>query len=218
MSARGGRGARHAGGASQRRRRRGSVDDERSLDRGPGLRSRRVRVIYVAVEGESTEPGYLDYLNKEFGDGDKDRPPFRIQPIWQRNGMLPTATVAAARQHAEPEDEAWVLFDRDGTDRDADIQRAFQDAAEAKAEIGFSHPSFDLWLLLHFQPFSGAQSGSSKIVVEKLRSALGAEAFQDYDKRNDKSITSRRRDALRGRERAAVANARARGIVKTCGW
>lgn len=194
-------------------RRRGSADDARPLDRRPGTRSRAVRVLYVACEGESTEPDYLDYLTEEFGDGDGDRPPFRIQPVWRRNGMLPTEAVAAVRRYADT-DEAWVLFDRDGPDRDSDIRQALKDAAASKVEIGFSHPSFDLWLLLHFQSFAGAQSGSSKIVVEKLRSVRNAEAFRDYDNRNDKSVRGARRGALRGREKFAAANARA--LVDAC--
>src|SRR5262249_53925784 len=111
------RGGHHKGEGSMKRRRRGTAEDARPLDRSPGTRSRAVRVLYGACEGESTEPNYLDYLTEEFGDGDQDRPPFRIQPVWRRNGMLPTETVAAVRQYADT-DEAWVLFDRDGRDRD----------------------------------------------------------------------------------------------------
>jgi hypothetical protein len=147
------------------------------------------------------------------GDGEGGWPPFRIQPVAKKNGMLPTKTVEAVRRYADT-DEAWVVFDRDGDDRDEDIRRALEEAAASKIEVGFSHPSFDLWLLLHFQPFSGAQSGSSKIVIEKLRSAPGADAFKNYDKRNDKSVKGLRRDALRGREKAAATNAKA--LVATC--
>ncbi|MYY12707.1 hypothetical protein GT204_28400 [Streptomyces sp. SID4919] len=64
-------------------------------------------------------------------------------------------------------------------------------------------------MLLHFQPFTGAQNGSSKIVVEKLRGAPGAEAYRNDDRRNDKSVQGGRRDALRGREVKAAAIARA---------
>ncbi|MEV4577977.1 RloB domain-containing protein [Nonomuraea jabiensis] len=78
----------------------------------------------------------------------------------------------------------------------------------------FSHPSFDLWLLLHFQPFGGTQGGSSKLVIEKLRQAKGADAFKNYDKKNDKSIKGPRRDALKGREGNAVTHARS--LVVSC--
>jgi hypothetical protein len=136
-------------------------------------------VLYVACEGESTEPDYLQYLNEEFGDGDgANRQPFRIQPVYRKNNMSPLQAVEAVRDHAA-EDEAWALFDRD---EHHDIPQAMRTAAEHKIELGFSHPSFDLWLLLHFQPFSGTQSGSSRIVAEKLRKAKGAESFKNFGK------------------------------------
>lgn len=208
MSGRGGEQRR----GSARNRRRGTVDDDRPLERRPGSKDRGVRVVYVACEGEKSEVDYLNHLTKEFGDGEEGRPPFRIQPISKKNGYLPTETVASVRRYADT-DEAWVLFDRDGTDRDEDIRQALKEAAASKIEVGFSHPSFELWLLLHFQPFSGAQNGKSKIVVDKLRSAPGAAAFKDYDVRN-KSLKGGRRDALRGREKTAALNAKA--LVGTC--
>jgi hypothetical protein len=207
------RGGKHTDKGAVRRRRRGSMEEERPLHRDVGRRSRAERVVYVACEGESTERDYLVHLNEEFGAGDDDRQPFRIQPIWRKNGLLPTQAVAEARRYAET-DEAWALFDRDGKDRDPDIEAALKEAAAAKVEVGFSHPSFDLWVLLHFQPLSGAQSGSSKIVVDKLRSARDAKGFKDYDKRNDKSLKGARRDALTGRHKTAVDNAKA--LVGAC--
>lgn len=165
----------------------------------------------MACEGESTEPDYLQYLNEQFGDGDgRGRPPFRIQPVYRKNGMTPSVVVEAVREFAA-EDEAWALFDRD---QHHDVPRAVKAAAEARVEIAFSHPSFDLWLLLHFQPFGGAQSGSSRIVVEKLRQAKGTDAFKDYDKRNDKRVRGARREALTGRDGVAVAHAR--NLVASC--
>lgn len=194
-----------------RRRRRGDLEDERPLVRRPSPRSREVQVLYVACEGESTEPDYLQYLNEQFGNGDgQDRQPFRIQPVYRRNGLTPSEVVEEASK-AAGEDEAWALFDRDEWD---DIARAVRNAAESGVELAFSHPSFDLWLLLHFQTFGGAQSGSSKLVIEKLRHAKGADAFKDYDKRGDKSVKGPRRDALRGREGNAVAHARR--LVASC--
>lgn len=195
----------------ERRRRRGHPDDERGLERKSGTRSRAVRVLYVACEGESTEPDYLRYLNERFGEGDGQAgAPFRIQPVYRRNGMSPAETVAAVREFAA-EDEAWAVFDRDEHN---DIPQAVKQAARSGVELAFSHPSFDLWLLLHFQPFCGAQSGRSKIVVEKLRQVKETDAFKDYDKKNDKSLTGARRAALYGLEGRAVA--RAKKLVDAC--
>ncbi|WP_165959456.1 RloB family protein [Nonomuraea longispora] len=168
-------------------------------------------MLYVACEGESTEPDYLQYLNEQFGDGDgQGRQRFRIQPVYRRNGLMPSRVVEAART-AAGEDEAWALFDRDQWD---DIPQAVKHAAESRVEVAFSHPSFDLWLLLHFQAFGGEQGGGSKLVIEKLRQAKGADAFKNYDKRNDKSIKGARRDALKGREDKAVAHARS--LIASC--
>ncbi|WP_459801096.1 RloB family protein [Herbidospora sp. RD11066] len=167
-------------------------------------------VLYVACEGESTEPDYLHYLNEQFGEGDQNSQPFRIQPVYRRNGRTPCEVVAAVSEAAR-EDEAWALFDRDQWN---DIPQAIKDAADSRIELAFSHPSFDLWLLLHFQAFGGAQSGSSKVVVEKLRQAKEAEAFGDFDKKGDKSIKGARRNALKGREDQAVAHAR--NLVTSC--
>ncbi|WP_440071013.1 RloB family protein [Streptosporangium sp. OZ121] len=168
-------------------------------------------MLYVACEGESTEPDYLDYLNDQFGDGGgQGRQSFRIQLVPRRDGRTPSGIVEAVRKVAG-EDEAWALFDRD---RWNDIPQAVKAAAESRVELAFSHPSFDLWLLLHFQMFGGAQSGSGKIVVEKLRQARGADAFKDYGRKGEKSIKGARRDALKGREGKAVAHARS--LVASC--
>jgi hypothetical protein len=166
----------------------------------------------VACEGEITEPDYLQYLNDEFGDGDGDqREPFRIQPVYRKNHLSPFQAVEAADQHAG-EDEAWALFD---CDQHRDIPRAIEEASKRKVELGFSHPSFDLWLLLHFQAFSGAQSGSSGIVIDKLRKVKGVEAFRNFGKSGkNKDVKGARRDALRGREKEAIANARR--LVSMC--
>ncbi|WP_153808452.1 RloB family protein [Nocardia sp. SYP-A9097] len=187
------------------------MDDSRGLERRPG-RPRGGRVIYVACEGQKTEPEYLEYLTDTYGAGAADRPEFILHRVPTRRGLRPDQTVAAVEREAAA-DEAWVLFDRD-QHRESDIQQALRDAAEARVEVGFSHPSFELWFLLHFQAFSGAQHGSSDTVVDKLRNSRVTDAFRDYA-RHDKSVKSpARRNALRHREQDAVDHARA--LVNRC--
>ncbi|MCX4964960.1 RloB family protein [Streptomyces sp. NBC_00654] len=171
--------------------------------------TRAQRVLYVGCEGESTEPDYLNYLNERFGDGSvTGGRRFRIQPVYAKNGLTPARVVAQVQAKAE-EDEAWALFDRD---QHHDIPEALDLAAEQGTEVCFSHPSFDLWLLLHFQAFGGRRSGSSEHVVETLRQA--DPAFKNFDKRNDKSVKDGRRAALTKKESAAVSHAR--GLVAQC--
>lgn len=195
-----------------RRKRRGRMDDERPLQPPPmpePADSRAVRVLYVGCEGESTEPDYLAYLNERFGRGDgRGRRPFQIHPVCKNNGLIPSRVVAEVRSVAQ-EYETWALFDRD---RHHDIPQAYEAAAEAGTEVCFSHPSFDLWLLLHFQASGGAQSGHSTIVHDKLRKA--DPAYRRFDKGNDKSVKGVRRTALHDKEVAAVDNARS--LVSQC--
>lgn len=202
------------GATPKRKKRRGSKGDEQPLappPPPPPTESRAERVLYVGCEGESTEPDYLNLLNSAFGGGSgHEGQRFRIQPVYAKNGMTPAQAVASVRDTAK-EDEAWALFDRDDHH---DIPQALREAAEDSTEICFSHPSFDLWLLLHFQAFGGSQSGSSKLVVEKLRQAHPA--FKGFDKRNDKSIKDDRRAALSDPQKVKDAVSNAKSLVKRC--
>ncbi|KUF14970.1 RloB family protein [Streptomyces silvensis] len=168
----------------------------------------RERVVYVGCEGESTEPDYLRYLNGRFGNGENGNPPFRIIPVDEKDGLTPERVVARVSAKAGG-DEAWALFDRD---RHTRIHQAVADAAASGVELCFSHPSFDLWLLLHFQSFGGEQSGSSENLKRKLRKA--DTAFERFDRRDDKSVMGARAAALQGRVGTAIGHAR--GLLAQC--
>lgn len=191
-------------------RRRSNPHEERRIHRGPAPTWRGNRVFYVAVEGESTEPDYLAFLNHTFGS----RHQFLIHPLYRHNGMSPSRVVARAleqRSEIAPGDDRiqlWALFDRD---QHQDIPRAMRDARDGGVRVAFSHPSFDLWLLLHFTDASGQQGGSSRLVHQKLRRCPG---FETFDSHNDKSVTGRRAQALDGKHADAVT--RAKRLVGNC--
>lgn len=178
------------------RKRRGPGNGE-SIHPRPGA-SRAVRLFYVGVEGGVTEPDYLTHLNREFGDTHK----FHIHPISQSRGFKPREVVNRVIKYQGGSDHLWALFDRDEHEG---ILTAMKTAQEAGVNVAFSHPSFDLWLLLHFRDFSGAQAGSDKIVHEKLRQQQGFERFSDT---GDKSVTNARAIALTGNHHAAMKRAR----------
>ncbi|MFD7816185.1 RloB family protein [Streptomyces sp. NPDC059785] len=159
-------------------------------------------MLYVGCEGESTEPDYLKYLQNRFGNGEATGQPFLIHTVKKKNGLKPEEVVEAVKARAA-EDEAWALFDRD---QHTKIPQAVAEAAATGVEVCFSHPSFDLWLLLHFQPFGGAQSGSSELVHDKLRAAHPA--FKNFDKRNDKSVKGQREEALEDKADKAITHAK----------
>ena len=136
----------------------------KSLTARPPARRPR-RVIYVVAEGEVTEYDYCTALSNTFAEllGFRiDTPALHIR----RNGLKPlevanhALTVAAstgndqggsASSSASAISEIWALFDRD---QHHGIPEAFDKlTGHERIRIAFSHPSFDLWLLLHFAQY-----------------------------------------------------------------
>ncbi len=193
-------------------RRRGAPQEPRGVHRRPG-RDRSQREFYVVVEGEVTEPDYLAFLYTEFGEQGR----FVIQPIKRRNGLKPLEVVQLAidqlaevaqasggdQDIADGRVQVWALFDRD---QHPCVVQAFDAAKPTAVQVAFSHPSFDLWLLLHFQNMTSAEGGSNEIVQAKLRKA--DPAYARYARDGDKSVTGARAQALLGRETQAAKHAR----------
>jgi hypothetical protein len=183
-------------------RRRTRSDAERRLQRGPSPRRRGNRIFYVAVEGEKTEPDYLSFLNREYGDEHQ----FFIHPLTRNNGMTPSEVVGRAVQERRRSDDGadyWAMFDRD---QHTDITQAMRAARENGIKVAFSHPSFDLWLLLHFMMVRAQQRGSSQWIHEKLRQQPGFERFGATS--GDKGVQGERVVALAGRHEVAAGHAK----------
>lgn len=167
------------------------------------------RLFFVAAEGERTEYDYLAFLNDEFGAEHRfriDGPRLSIR----RNGLKPAEVVNEAVRAAETGDfdGVWALFDRD---QHAGISQAMRRAQEADVEVGFSHPAFELWLLLHFDAVPAGWRCTYPDVVGKLRRLP---EFADYGIRGDKSLTHRRARCLLTGQAAAVK--RAMALVDQC--
>ena len=154
----------------------------------PQDRRRGNRIFYTAAEGEGTEYDYLGHLNQFYG------PDLRFLIRWpnQRRGLSPSQVVDdAARVVGESGVEVWGLFDHDGR---PDIDQVCARAKRLRVKVALSHPSFELWLLLHFQDFSpAAQGGSNNVIMERLRAAHPAFA---YYRDGNKRIDARRFQAL----------------------
>lgn len=198
------------------RRRRRDPDAARPLRRpvqSYGDESRRV--VYVAAEGEKTERDYVALLNKTYGEREK----FVLKFHGARNGLRPTEVVDLVLESASaPADEKWALFDRDAQDnRDQDIPDAMRKAAEQGVQVALSHPSFELWLLLHFQQFTSQEGGVNDTVLRRLREHRDAKGFAEYDKASGdrgKGLDDQRGQSLLNREKDAVRNARK--LVSLC--
>ncbi|WP_431780914.1 RloB family protein [Streptomyces chumphonensis] len=171
----------------------------------------------MATEGEKTERDYLALLNTHYGEREGRK--FRLKHCNAGRGLRPTETVDhVIASSVSPDDEKWALFDRDSEDqRDDDIPEAMRKAAAAGVQVALSHPSFELWLLLHFQQFSSQEDGRTSTVLDRLRTHRDAKGFQDYDKQSGdrgKGLGGQRGESLVGKENVAVRNARK--LVSLC--
>jgi len=201
----------------------------RRRERAPGGSLRRPvtfygdqsrRVVYVASEGAKTEPAYLDLLNEAYGEKRPEGQKFYLHYCHpgHSDGLRPEEVVDQVVSEAGPGEEKWALFDRDTEDnRDDDIPRAMRKAHQNGVQVAFSHPSFELWLLLHFKNWTSQESGRSGKIVGELRRHKDAKGFEDYDKGSGdrgKGLGGRRGQSLLGREKTAIDNAR--GLIKQC--
>jgi hypothetical protein len=175
-------------------------------------RSKRQKILLAVCEGQ-TERSYLDRLNDRYAA----ELSFSVQlaPQYSRgqsyNGYKPHAAVATAvslRASAKTvKAELWAVFDRD-ENTPQEVYAAFRLARQNGIRIAFSHPCFELWLLLHFKNgVPGPQSGQRKPVQAELRRVPNWQEF-------GKIIEARHFKELTGRERHAAESATA--LVRSC--
>jgi hypothetical protein len=146
------------------------------------LGERRYRKLFViAVEGVKTEPQYFEFLNNLNSN------------IWiycvkgKRSSSPPQVLGRMTEYLREKElmesDEAWLVVDRDSWTEDQ--LQLLHNWTSTSNNYGFalSNPTFEYWLLLHFEDASGISNSSN--CLERLRRYL-----PDYDKGiNTRKIT-----------------------------
>jgi RloB-like protein len=195
----------------------------KSLSARPRLRKPR-QIIYVVAEGEVTEYDYCTAIGNAFAaqlDFRINTPARHIR----KNGMTPTEVAKHALAVATSTEDrrldsasaaistvsqVWALFDRDDHPRIPEALARL--AMHERIQVAFSHPSFDLWLLLHFTAVSDPQGGLSELVHSRLRSCPGFDRFGRHDKR----ITQGRAAELMRPDRIAAAVRNAKTLVRSC--
>jgi len=175
--------------------RRRDSNADRSVHRRPGP-PRDHRVVYVAVEGERTEVDYFNYIKDTLADAR-----ITLHILAEPNGMNRSTSSASWSTRMTRRGTLGGVRPRSARRHTGGLQDR---ANRNGVNVAFCHPSFDLWLLLHFQSFSGAQSGSTVVVREQLNQYPGFEGFGAHDKRLD----ARRVAALRGNEASAIRQGR----------
>ena len=125
------------------------------------------RRLYVFCEGAKTEPAYLDAVQRQFDSA---------QILVEATGVggVPSTVADEAIRHAkvlrrdlrsradrrssfEEADQVWVVFDQD---RHPNVPSVVRRCRDSKVEVAYSNPCFELWLVLHLEPYDRPAEGS----------------------------------------------------------
>jgi len=175
-------------------------------------RARRREVI-VFTEGEATEVSYVDAI-KVLQHG------FVVR-VDDRHGDPETLVRLAvaekrrrdrlARQEAAPPEETpliWCMFDRDQHPK---VDMLIRQAIDAGIGVAFSHPCFELWLLLHFRDHGAPEAGICAGLVDAVEAHIPG--FRRRGKRVTLANLSDGYPSARDRARALVKRHERDGLV-----
>jgi cellulose biosynthesis protein BcsQ len=121
--------------------------------------SNRFKYIIIVAEGEKQEPNYFnalkDYLKITFQDS-RIELMITKRPEEKYHHSAPNHLIKLAQEQAKKHecldyDEIWIVFDKDSWNEA--VFDALQDWKNQQSYhyLAYSNPSFDLWLILHFE-------------------------------------------------------------------
>jgi RloB-like protein len=129
---------------------------ENSLRRREQLRAPK-RKFVIFCEGANTEPRYFDALRRQFKGAIIDIEIVRGAGVPATIAASASAELSAirqtgrrSRQSFDKNDQVWAVFDEDAH---PGVPQALQRCRTAGVGIAYSNPCFELWLILHREPF-----------------------------------------------------------------
>lgn len=165
----------------------------------------RKRTILIQCEGSKTEPRYLDDFSVDCGA--TRRFAIKVKPGKGQNAVVTMeAAIAEGKRRllgANVYDEVWCVLDVEHAEHEATLTEALKRAKDHGIRVCLSNPSFEVWLLAHFERVTRwfEQSGN---VEAHLESAYWKTQFGcEYDK-SDPRLYKR----LKPLRAAAMENAR----------
>ena len=155
----------------------------------PNPRPRR-RSLLIQCEGQETEPNYLDELCKACGV--RHRMGVKVK---RGKGQNAVVTVEAAKNEGKRKllgekiyDEIWCVLDVEHAAHEAKLNEATALAREHSIRMFLSNPSFEVWLLAHFERTKRdfANGGAAEA---SLNTHWQRHFHSDYDKGDPKLHT-----------------------------
>jgi hypothetical protein len=98
----------------------------------------RQQLPVLRVFCEDLERGWIDHLYQHHR---------QVNIVWEGGLGVPASVVSRAVEATQPQDEVWVVVDRD----EHDLSSALVRARDHHFGIIFSNPCFELWPILHLR-------------------------------------------------------------------
>ncbi len=140
---------------------------QRSLNPRP-----RKRGLLIQCEGQKTEPNYLDGLCKACGI--RHHLNVKVNPGKGQNAVVTvTAAIAEGNRKLLGEkiyDETWCVLDVEHAAHEAKLTEALALARAKNIRMFLSNPSFEVWLIAHFQRLTRdfADGGAAEAYLNTL--------------------------------------------------
>jgi RloB-like protein len=168
---------RHGRGSGGKRTR-----GEHALRRRSRHRPERTRILIVC-EGRETEPNYF----RDLRDEEVVQQNFKVEI---RKGKGGSCVVVVEQAIAEREkaargegfDEVWCVFDVEQADKREQVVKARALADKHRIRLALSNPSFECWLLAHFDRTKKHFADGDKVIKE-LNKHWRSECGRDYEKK-----------------------------------
>ena len=141
------------------------------------------KIVFIAAEGQKTEPSYFNQFNRQ---GSLVRVSCLKNSHGSPSNVLKNMKDYLRNESLRADDEAWLVVDRDSwTDEQLRCLHEWSQKRD-NYHLALSNPRFEYWLLLHFE--NGNRVTTPQECSNRLRKYL-----PEYDKSIDpKKTTSER--------------------------
>ncbi|MBY9062637.1 RloB family protein [Sphingomonas yunnanensis] len=145
-----------------------------------------LKTLKIFCEGEKTEPNYLKGYIATL-DSEARKSVVEVEPTRKNTAVQLVDEAIKAKKSADslPEDEFWVVYDRESIAKYSDElhSRAISKASGADVKVALCNVCFEYWILLHFIDTDAPYQNFDDL---KKNSALNQEVKKvcgcDYDK------------------------------------
>lgn len=177
-----------------------------------------LKTLKIFCEGEKTEPNYLKGYIATL-DNETRKSVVEVQKTRKNTAIQLVDEAIKAKKSSDslPEDEFWVVYDRESVAKYTDDlhARAFNKAEGAGVHVALCNVCFEYWLLLHFvnteapyQHYDDLRKNSA--LNDEVKKLCGC----DYDK-SSASIFAEIKDKIsEARKRGVKLNARGKASAK----